>query len=99
MTYFALVASVKAWPLAWAVVDQVYGSVLPALWPLVDRGWSAGNLVINKPPAALNLVTGLMYVLGPLTLTTAFGIAGRSLGQGLSSFTTFRLPTKVGSLG
>ena len=65
VTYFALVASVKAWPLAWAVVDQVYGHLLPALWPLLDRGWSAGNLIIDKPPAALNLVTGLMYVIGP----------------------------------
>jgi hypothetical protein len=99
VTYFALVASVKAWPLAWAVVDQVYGYVVPALWPLVDHGWTAGNLIINKPPAALNLVTGLMYLLGPLMLTTAFGIAGRSLGQGLSSFTSFRLSTKLGGIG
>ena len=60
---------------------------------------SAGNLIIDKPPAALNLVTGLMYLLGPVMLTTAFGIAGRSLGQGLSSFTTFRLPTKIGGVG
>ena len=58
-----------------------------------------GNLIIDKPPAALNLVTGLMYALGPLMLTTALGIAGRTLGQGLSSFTTFRLPTKLGGLG
>jgi hypothetical protein len=99
VTYFALVASVKAWPLAWAVVDQVYGYVLPTLWPLVDRGWTAGSLLIDKPPAALNLVTGLMYVLGPLTLTTAFGIAGRALGQGLTSFTTFRVTTPVGGVG
>ena len=99
VTYFALVTSVKAWPLAWAVVDQVYGYLLPALWPLLDRGVSAGNLIIDKPPAALNLVTGLMYLLGPVMLTTAFGIAGRSLGQGLSSFTTFRLPTKIGGVG
>jgi len=99
VTYFALVASVKAWPLAWAVVDQVYGHVLPTLWPLVDRGWSAGNLVIDKPPAALNLVTGLMYALGPVVLTTAFGIAGRTLGQGLSSFTSFRMGTPIGGLG
>ena len=83
----------KAWPLAWAVVDQVYGHVLPALRPLVDRGWSAGNLLIDKPPAALNLVTGLMYVLGPVILTTAFGIAVRTLGQGLSGFTSFRMGT------
>jgi hypothetical protein len=99
VTYFALVASVKAWPLAWAVVDQVYGHVLPTLWPLVDRGWTAGNLLIDKPPAALNLVTGLMYVLGPVMLTTAFGIAGRSLGQGLSSFTSFRMATPIGGVG
>jgi hypothetical protein len=99
VTYFALVASVKAWPLAWAVVDQVYGHVLPTLWPLVDRGWDAGNLIIDKPPAALNLVTGLMYVLGPVMLTTAFGIAGRTLGQGLSSFTTFRTATPIGGVG
>ena len=99
VTYFALVTSVKAWPLAWAVVDQVYGYLLPALWPLLDRGVTAGNLIIDKPPAALNLVTGLMYLLGPVMLTTAFGIAGRSLGQGLSSFTTFRLPTKIGGVG
>ena len=99
VTYFALVTSVKAWPLAWAVVDQVYGNLLPALWPLLDRGVTAGNLIIDKPPAALNLVTGLMYLLGPVMLTTAFGIAGRSLGQGLSSFTTFRLPTKIGGVG
>jgi hypothetical protein len=99
LTYFALVASVKAWPLAWAVVDQVYGHLLPALWPLLDQGWNAGNLIINKPPAALNLVTGLMYVMGPMMLTTAFGIAGRSLGQSLSSFTTFRVPTKLGGIG
>jgi TraG-like protein, N-terminal region len=97
--FFALVASVKAWPLAWAVVDQVYGHVLPTLWPLVDRGWSAGNLIIVKPPAALNIVTGLMYVMGPVMLTTAFGIAGRSLGQGLSSFTTFRVATPIGGVG
>jgi hypothetical protein len=99
VTYFALVASVKAWPLAWAVVDQVYGHVLPTLWPLVDRGWSAGNLLIDKPPAALNLVTGLMYVLGPVILTTAFGIAGRTLGQGLSGFTSFRMGTPIGGVG
>jgi hypothetical protein len=99
VTYFALVASVKAWPLAWAVVDHVYGHVLPALWPLVDRGWSAGNLLIDKPPAALNLVTGLMYVLGPVILTTAFGIAGRALGQGLSGFTSFRMGTPIGGVG
>jgi hypothetical protein len=99
VTYFALVASVKAWPLAWAVIDQVYGHVLPTLWPLVDRGWDASNLIIDKPPDALNLVTGLMYVLGPMILTSAFGIAGRTLGQGLSSFTTFRVPTKIGALG
>jgi hypothetical protein len=48
---------------------------------------------------SLNLVTGLMYVLGPLTLTTAFGIAGRALGQGLTSFTTFRVTTPVGGVG
>jgi hypothetical protein len=99
VTYFALVASVKAWPLAWAVVDQVYGHVLPTLWPLVDRGWSAGTLLIDKPPAALNLVTGLMYVLGPVVLTTAFGIAGRTLGQGLSGFTSFRMGTPIGGVG
>ena len=99
VTYFALVASVKAWPLAWAVVDQIYGHVLPALWPLVDRGWSAGTLIIDKPPAALNLVTGLMYLLGPVMLTTAFGIAGRTLGQGLSSFTSFRMATPLGGVG
>ena len=73
VTYFALVTSVKAWPLAWAVVDQVYGYLLPALWPLLDRGVSAGNLIIDKSPAALNLVTGLMYLLGPVMLTTTLG--------------------------
>ena len=44
-------------------------------------------------------MTGLMYVLGPVILTTAFGIAGRSLGQGLSSFTSFRVTTPIGGVG
>lgn len=48
--------------------------------------------------AALNLVMGLMYVLGQMMLTTACGIAGRTRGQGPSSFTTFRVPTKFGGL-
>ena len=91
VTYFALVWSVKAWPLAWAVVDQVYAKVLPTLWPLVDRGWDIGNIVIDKPPAALNLVTGLMYITGPVILTMAMGIAGTALGHGLSSFSAFRV--------
>jgi hypothetical protein len=91
VTYFALLGSVKAWPLVWAMVDRVYGSILPSLWPLLDRGTaSLSELGSGRQAEALNLVAGLMYLVGPMMLTTAMGIVGQQLGQGLTMFSTAR---------
>lgn len=90
VTYFALLGSVKGWPLVWAMVDQVYTRVLPSFSGVVTT--PGGALDFYKPPIALNVVTGLMYILGPLMFSAALGMAGQAFGQGLSRFTTARLP-------
>jgi len=56
------------------VVDRVYGSILPSLWPLLDRGTaSPSELGSGRPAEALNLVAGLMYLVGPMMLTATMG--------------------------
>lgn len=84
--YFALLGSVKGWPLVWAMVDRIYEAVLQ-VWPLTEL--ATGGF---RPPMALNMVTALMYILGPVAFSAALGIAGGSLARGLGGFTTMRLP-------
>jgi hypothetical protein len=67
---------------------------------LLDRGTaSLSELGSGRQAEALNLVAGLMYLVGPAMLTTAMGIAGQQLGQSLTMFSTARLGLGKARLG